>query len=85
MICGYGVFQWQQQALLPKLAHDQFQNQPFVCQICTAAISLLLAYYTTYHLLAPLPQKEGIEVLRTKLRGQFRNSPLQGIVNSHMV
>lgn len=44
-----------------ELAHDQFQNETFVCQTCTAVIGLLLVCYIMCHLLAPFLDKKSGE------------------------
>lgn len=41
-----------------ELAHDQFQNETFVCQTCTAVTGLLLVCCIACHLLAPFPEKK---------------------------
>lgn len=57
-----------------ELAHDQFQNETFDCQIYTAVICLLSVRCVTCHLLAPfLEKKRGQRSsLRTTSRQQFR-------------
>lgn len=41
-----------------ELAHDQFQNETFVCQTCTAVTGPLLVCCIACHLLAPFPEKK---------------------------